>query len=373
MLKTKTISLAVLFVFVATAAGLFWLGGSLHKPLVLQGEEIIEIRPGGSLAGVMARLNERGMLGDRTDALLRRISVRGYNLLTDVSKRLHVGEYRLREDDTLITLLNRFERGDVIQRSFTIIEGWNIRDLRRALANAPGLENVVGELSDQQLMTALGLPGEHPEGWFAADTYFYTAGEKDTDILTRALKRQQNVLQRLWPERAAGLPYDKPYDALIMASIVEKETGDPTEREEIAGVFVERLERGMRLQTDPTVIYGMGDAYKGNIRRTDLQRPTPYNTYVIRGMPPTPIAMPGEAAIYAALHPAQTDALYFVARGDGSHQFSRTLDEHINAVRKYQLKRQENYRSAPPVSSAPPLEAQTETQTEVSAESSNAE
>lgn len=371
MIKTKTISLSVLLVFVAAAAGLFWLGGSLHKPLVLQGDEVIEIRPGGSLAGVMAQLTERGVLGEGTDALLRRMSVRGYNLLTDVSKRLHVGEYRLREDDTLITLLNRFERGDVIQRSFTLIEGWNIRDLRHALLNAPGLKSSLSELNDQQLMARLGLPDEHPEGWFAADTYFYTAGETDIDILTRALQRQQNVLQRLWSGRAADLPYDKPYDALIMASIVEKETGDPTEREEIAGVFVERLARGMRLQTDPTVIYGMGEAYKGNIRRADLQRPTPYNTYVIRGMPPTPIAMPGEAAIYAALHPAQTDALYFVARGDGSHQFSRTLDEHINAVRKYQLQRRENYRSAPSVEAN--IENSSAAKTEASAESSNAE
>ncbi len=202
-------------------------------------------------------------------------------------------------------------------------------------------------MDNQALMKELGKPDHHPEGWFAPDTYAYVRGDTDLELLDRALADQEQILEQAWEERAEGLPLDSPYEALILASIVEKETAVPDEREEIAGVFVNRLNQGMRLQTDPTVIYGIGDDYEGNIRRHHLQQDTPYNTYRRAGLPPTPIAMPGEASIRAALNPADTEALYFVARGDGTHVFSRTLEEHQQAVREYQLRRRKDYRSTP--------------------------
>lgn len=348
MIKPKYFSLIGLTVLIAAASGLFWLSGYLHRPLQVSGQEVVQVPTGSSLASVLSGLSQRGMLGEGTDARLSRLSARLYNLLTDVSRRIHVGEYAVEPEDSLLTLMAKLERGDVLQRPFTLVEGWDIRQLRQALAKAPGLVHTLTGIADEQLMAHLGQPPGHPEGWFAPDTYFYVAGDRDVDILRRALARQQALLESLWQNRATGLPYADPYEALIMASIVEKETGVPEERSAIAGVFVARLERGMRLQTDPTVIYGLGEAYDGNIRRRDLKQATPYNTYVIRGLPPTPIAMPGEEAVRAALNPAQTDALYFVARGDGSHWFSRTLEEHQQAVRRYQQQqRRQDYRSAP--------------------------
>ncbi len=347
MLKTKLLSLGVLALLLAFTVGLFWVSGFLHRPLPLEQTQVIEVAPGQTLSGITAELSQRDLLGEGHGKFLRKLAVRGYDFATGVSRRLHVGEYELAPGDTLISFLDRLERGDVIQRSFTVIEGWNIRELRQALAHAPGLIKTLPGISDEGLMQRLGRPDLHPEGWFAPDTYFYTAGESDVEVLARAFARQQQILEQAWQQRDPELPYTDAYDALIMASIVEKETGVAHEREEIAGVFVQRLYKGMRLQTDPTVIYGMGEAYDGNIRRRDLQQPTPYNTYVIRGLPPTPIAMPGAEAIHAAVHPAETDALFFVARGDGSHQFSSTLEQHEQAVREYQLKRREGYRSSP--------------------------
>jgi len=347
MIKTKLLSLGVLSLLLAFTVGLFWVSGFLHRPLPVSAQQVVTVSPGETLSGITAELSRRAALGEGHEKFLRKVAVRGYDFATGVSRRLHVGEYQLSPGDTLISFLGRLERGDVIQRSFTLIEGWNIRELRQALARAPELIKTLPGVSDEGLMQRLGRPDLHPEGWFAPDTYFYTAGESDVDILARAFARQQQLLEQAWQGRDADLPYSDAYDALIMASIVEKETGVPSEREEIAGVFVQRLYKGMRLQTDPTVIYGMGEAYQGNIRRRDLQQPTPYNTYVIRGLPPTPIAMPGAEAIHAAVHPAPTEALFFVARGDGSHKFSATLEEHEAAVREYQLKRREGYRSSP--------------------------
>ena len=347
MLKTKILALAVLLGLLVLVASFLLFDGSLQRPLLLEHEQVVTVQHGESLGGLLNEMAQHGWLGQGTDQKARRFSARAYNFFTGISRHLHVGEYRLSPGDSLMVLLQRLQRGEVLQRSFTLVDGWNMREVRRALQQAPGLVQTLTGLSDDDIMQRLGKPEWHAEGWFAPDTYFYTAGTSDLDILSRAFERQQKLLDQYWPDRATGLPYTEPYDALIMASIVEKETGVASERQQIAGVFVQRLLRGMRLQTDPTVIYGMGDRYHGNIRRKDLLTPTPYNTYTIRGLPPTPIAMPGDQAIYAALHPADTDALYFVARGDGTHQFSSSLEEHEKAVREYQLKRRQDYRSAP--------------------------
>lgn len=247
----------------------------------------------------------------------------------------------------LSDLLEKWRTGDTIQHRITLVEGWNFARLRQALAQNEVLEHLTGDWSGEKLMEELGYKGVHPEGRFYPDTYQFTRGQSDLDILRQASQRLHDVLAEEWQQRADNLPYDTPEQALVMASIIEKETGMASERAAISGVFVRRLNRNMLLQTDPTVIYGMGDNYKGRITRADLQRPTPYNTYTNAGLPPTPIAMVGRAAIHAALHPAEGDALYFVAKGDGSHQFSRTLQEHNRAVREYQLKRRADYRSSP--------------------------
>ncbi len=212
---------------------------------------------------------------------------------------------------------------------------------------------MTADWTDDRIMEAMGAKGAHPEGRFFPDTYLFTSSETDLDLLRRAFERMEEVLAAEWQAKAENLPYDSPYDALIMASIVERETGAVHEREEVAGVFVRRLEKGMRLQTDPTVIYGMGEKYQGRITRKDLRTHTDYNTYRIDGLPPTPIALPGREAIHAALNPAEGDTLYFVARGDGTHKFSKTLAEHQKAVRAFQLNRRSDYRSSPAPSPAP--------------------
>jgi len=228
------------------------------------------------------------------------------------------------------------------------LEGWTFQQALNHLQEQEKLSATLAGLNAQQLSAALALEGLNPEGLFFPDTYQYVYGDSDVTILKRARKLMTEVLDEAWSNRAESLPYNSAYEALIMASIVERESGHASEREDIAGVFVRRLRKGMRLQTDPTVIYGMGVAYDGNLRKKDLRKPTPYNTYVIKGLPPTPIALPGKEAIEATMHPAPGDALYFVAKGDGSHQFSASLEEHNRAVQHYQVKaRTSDYRSAP--------------------------
>lgn len=256
---------------------------------------------------------------------------------------------------TAADLLRRLDAGEVIRRSVTLVEGWNFNQVRQQLARAERLQQTLDpEASNEHVMTALGLDGIHAEGRFFPDTYQYTFGMSDREVLLRAYQRMEDVLDEVWQKRANDLPIDTPYEALILASIVEKETGVPRERGQIAGVFSRRLNMGMRLQTDPTVIYGMGEAYEGNIRRSDLREPTAYNTYTIDGLPPTPIAMPGRESLEAAVNPQSGSSLYFVARGDGSHIFSDSLREHNRAVQQYQIRqRAESYRSSPaPVSEA---------------------
>lgn len=343
----RTLLIAGLLAALIVPGTLFWLLGHLDQPLEIDQSRTFEVPAGAGLSVVMRNMAGEGWLGDERRAERIRMAVRLEALRTGLDQRLRAGEYRVSPGDTAASLLARIERGEVIQYAFTLVEGWTFRQLRDQLSGMDALVSTLGGLSDQQIMAKLGEPERPPEGWFAPDTYFFTRGETDLSLLQRALDRQQRILDDAWQSRRPDLPLETSYEALTLASIVERETGVPEERGQIAGVFINRLNRGMRLQTDPTVIYGMGERYDGRIRSADLREATPWNTYVIRGLPPTPIAMPGEAAIRATLNPEDTRALFFVARGDGSHQFSETLEEHNEAVRRYQLNRRANYRSSP--------------------------
>lgn len=251
-------------------------------------------------------------------------------------RQIRAGSYELEHGVTPRTLLMVLVRGEEATRSLVLVEGWNFRQVRAALAKAEQLKPDTYGLSDDALMAQLGRPGVAPEGRFFPDTYTYSKGSTDTALLQRALRAMDKKLDAAWAQRAPDLPVQTPDQALILASIVEKETGKAVDRAEIAAVFANRLRIGMPLQTDPTVIYGMGTQYAGNLRKKDLQTDTPWNTYTRGGLPPTPIAMPGQAALLAAVQPARSKSLYFVSRGDGSSQFSGSLDEHNRAVNKYQ-------------------------------------
>ncbi len=296
-------------------------------------QQSIDVSRGTSFKGIVAELRQQG---------LTTASPWYWRLLAEqmhVAGKLHAGEYALAPGITPRQLLADMAAGKVLQRNFTIVDGWTFAELRRALAQADVLQHDTSGLDDATIMQRIGAGGQAPEGRFLPETYAYVKGDSELDILRRAHAAMDRTLAALWPGRAPDLPLADPYQALILASIVEKETGRADERAKIAGVFVRRLENHMLLQTDPSVIYGMGARYDGNIRRSDLTADTPYNTYTRPGLPPTPIALPGKPAIEAALHPAAGDALYFVARGDGSHVFSSTLAEHNRNVDCYQRKR----------------------------------
>jgi UPF0755 protein len=303
----------------------------LDAPLALGAMPLeIEIPRGQPLAATARELAGRGVVEHPR-------WLQAYARLTGADARIKAGEYAIPAGTTPRALLALLESGAVIQRSVTIVEGWTFRDLRRALAGEPHLDNTLAGKDDAAVMAALGEPGAFPEGLFFPDTYLFGKGTTDLEILRQARDRMRRELAAAWAARAADLPLRTPYEALTLASIVEKETALATERSRIAGVFTERLRIGMRLQTDPTVIYGLGAGYDGNLRRADLERDGPYNTYTRAGLPPTPIALPGAAALRAAVNPDERDELYFVATGlpDGSHEFSRTLAQHEAAVRRY--------------------------------------
>ncbi|HHH36011.1 MAG TPA: endolytic transglycosylase MltG [Gammaproteobacteria bacterium] len=302
---------------------------SVRTPLQLDAPVRLQVAPGDTLTAVARALHRQGILAHPRYLIW-------YARWEGAADRIQAGEYALQPGMTPAQLLQRLRAGEVVQYPLTIPEGWTFRQMLQALEKSEILRHTLAGMDDAAIMVRLGHPGEHPEGRFYPDTYLFPRGTSDLDILRRAYEAMERRLDREWAQRAPGLPYRTPYEALIMASIIEKETAVPEERPRIAGVFVRRLQRGMRLQTDPTVIYGLGESFDGNLRRRDLERPGPYNTYLRRGLPPTPIALPGGEAIHAALHPAPGDALYFVARGDGSHQFSRTIEEHNAAVRRYQ-------------------------------------
>jgi UPF0755 protein len=300
----------------------------------------LDIPRGASLSSLIDRMADDGVLHNRWLA-------KGWLKLPPAEKNLRAGTVVIMPPQSTVSLLKMLQQGRVSSDSrLTVIEGITYRDLRRLLAERDSIKGT-GIADDRALLQALGAKATSPEGLFAPNTYDIGPGDTDMDVLQRLYAQQQKILEQEWAERAEGLPYASAYEALIMASIVEKETGVGEERARIAGVFVRRLQKGMRLQTDPTVIYGLGPAFDGNLKRADLMRVTPYNTYRVNGLPPTPIALPGRAAIHAALHPAEGTELYFVARGDGSHEFTSTLVEHNQAVRRYQLQKQSDYRSAP--------------------------
>ncbi|MCU1733875.1 MULTISPECIES: endolytic transglycosylase MltG [unclassified Pseudomonas] len=313
---------------------------AVKQPLHLSGEQLLDVPTGTNPNRMFYRMENSGLIDDA-------FWLRLYWRFNMAGVPLHTGEYRMTPGMTVSDLFEDWRRGDVVQYNLTLVEGWTFRQVRSALAKHDKIKHTLDGLSDSEVMDRLGHPAVFPEGRFFPDTYKFVRGMTDEELLQQAYARLEEVLAKEWAERPADLPYRDPYQALIMASLVEKETGVAQERGQIAGVFVRRMRIGMLLQTDPTVIYGMGERYNGKITRADLRESTPYNTYVIPGLPPTPIAMVGREAIHAALNPASGSSLYFVARGDGSHVFSDDLDAHNSAVREYQLKRRADYRSSP--------------------------
>ncbi len=317
----------ILLLLVALAGYFYWVSVTPLSPQ----PRIYIVQPGTSLRAFTRQLHDEKVLPD-SHSLVWLAYLKGQG------RELKAGEYRFRKGITPLELLDQVINGRVVEYPFTIIEGWNFRQVMESLNAAPRLTHTLQGLDPKQIMASLGYPGMSPEGRFYPDTYYYSAGMSDLLVLQRAFQKMDAILQQEWAARDSKAPLKTPDQALILASIVEKESSRPDERSIIAGVFANRLRMGMKLQTDPTVIYGMGDRYHGKITLNDLRRRTPYNTYVIHGLPPTPIAMPSEESLHAALNPADTKALYFVSRGDGSHEFSDNLQDQNRAVLKYQLK-----------------------------------
>ena len=327
------------FIVLALSFGVGWLWidyrGFEQTPLALpEGGAVYTLPAGGSVATLAEGLRAAGYVDESGARYLQWLA-----WTSGQAGNLKAGEYHLPPGLTPPALIDLLVSGKVVQHALTIPEGWTFRQLRAALRAHEAVRHTLDGLSDAQVMAAIGKLGEHPEGRFFPDTYHFPRGTTDVDFLARAYRRMATVLDEAWRQRPASLPLATPYEALVLASIVEKETAVPEERQQVAGVFVRRLQKGMRLQTDPTVIYGMGDEFQGDLRRRDLDADTPYNTYTRPGLPPTPIALPGKGSILAALGPAPGDSLYFVARGDGTHQFSATLDEHRKAVDRYQRRK----------------------------------
>jgi UPF0755 protein len=324
----------VLLGLLAVGGAAFWLWqqyvGFVDAPVAgLIAETNVILQRGDGLRRVLQRLEGVGIETGREEfwrLLAREMLVGG---------RIQAGEYRLPANATPRQLLQQFAAGRVLQRAFTLVEGSTFRELRLALAQAEALQQTLPGLDETEIMRRLDAEGVPAEGRFLPETYYYTRGMSDLDVLRRAKRAMDRVLERAWANRQPDLPLKSADEALILASIIEKETGIGGERREVSGVFIRRLRIGMRLQTDPTVIYGAGDSYRGVILRSHLDTDTPWNTYTRDGLPPTPIAMPGRAAIEAAVDPAPGDALYFVASGDGGHVFSRTLQEHNRAVARW--------------------------------------
>lgn len=290
------------------------------------------VESGAGLRAVARSMNEAGVVINE-DLFVVMARLTGYDT------QIKAGAYEARQGDTPRSLLERMAAGDMMQTRLTLVEGWTYARIRDELRQNPDVKQTLEDVSDAALKDRLGIDSPSLEGWFYPDTYVFTPGTSDFDILRRAYAAQKEMLDKLWAARPEGLPLKSPYEALILASIVEKETGHAQDRDRVSGVFINRLRLGMPLQTDPTVIYGMGDKYQGRIRKVDLQTDTPWNTYTRGGLPPTPIASSGRAALKAALNPESHKFLYFVSRGDGTSEFSENLNAHNRAVAKYILGR----------------------------------
>ena len=328
--RAKLLKRAFLWLVIFAIAGGAWTAHYLTTPIPLPTTPFeFNVKAGSSLRGVAQQLAQAG-------ALKQPFLFTWVGHLSGRGATIKAGNYTLDAGITPWDLLQKLTKGQVTQTKVKFIEGWTFKQIRQVLNQTSGLRHDTQALSEEEIMAKLGAPNQHPEGRFFPDTYFFSHGMSDLTILSRAHKLMQTHLDAEWRAREPNLPYATPEEALIMASIVEKETGQAAERPMIAGVFVNRLRSGMLLQTDPTVIYGMGESFDGNLRRRDLLADTPYNTYTRAGLPPTPIAMPGLGSLQAALHPAKTRAIYFVARGNGLHQFSETLAQHNQAVNRYQ-------------------------------------
>jgi len=323
----------VLLLCLATALLAIDVTRFLHAPLANTAATTVMIKPGTSFRAVVDLLADKGVLDNQR----KRIYFMAYARYVHKADGIKSGEYRVPAGQTPAQLLALLTSGKTIKYKITFIEGWTFAQMRAAVAANDVLEHTLADEDDAHIMAALGHADEKAEGRFMPDTYFFPRGTTDLSIYKRAYAAMQTFLDRAWANRAKDdIAVDTPYQALILASIIEKETAVADERKRIAGVFTRRLKKGMRLQTDPSVIYGIPD-FDGNLTRKNLRTDTPYNTYLHTGLPPTPIALPSRAAIVAALHPAAGKALYFVSKGDGTHQFSSTLSEHNRAVRKYQL------------------------------------
>ena len=339
MKRTVVFLLSLVFIVVIVGAScVMYVSSQVTAPIKLKDDTLFTIENGSNAYRTVKQLRNAGMVD--VSPFIAKVWLKFFAGSTTVKS----GSYMLRPGQSLVDAFTLFTQGDEHLFAVSLVEGLTLAQWLEALRANQDLVFDVNEQTLSNLTQGNGVDwccenAQHTEGVFLADTYFFTKGTKASDVLKRAHRALITFVSQEWEKRAEDLPLSSPYDALILASIIEKETAVPKERDMIAGVFINRLNKNMRLQTDPTVIYGIGSEFDGNITRKHLRTATPYNTYVIKGLPPTPIAMAGKAAIHAALHPLATDALYFVAKGDGSHQFSNTLKAHNAAVRKYQLKR----------------------------------
>ena len=322
---------------IAAAVAVWWIDRWSAAPLALEAPAVLVLQSGDTVADLASKIEAAGWL-EHAHLLPWVMRFRGD------AERLQAGEYRVAVGETLEGLLARLVAGDVVVHAFRIVEGSRIANVLDALGADRRFAQTLGAARPETLLVDLGLElapefGAHGEGWFFPDTYSFTAGDEDRSLLLRAYAKMRSELEAAWAARSPGVPYQNPYEALIAASLVEKETSRAEDRAHVSQVFAARLKRNMRLQADPTVIYGLGEQFDGDLTRAHLRQQTPYNTYLRKGLPPTPIALPGKAALTAALHPSGAEYLYFVARGDGSSEFSATLDAHNRAVREFQLNR----------------------------------
>ncbi|MCK4704083.1 MAG: endolytic transglycosylase MltG [Gammaproteobacteria bacterium] len=332
--KNNVVIASLVFVAVILLAFILITKQTMATPNALSESQIIEIKPGATIRSLAVQLEQHNLVKCPKLLIL-------WTRLNGDAKRIQVGEYIVQPATTLSALMDDITSGRVRQYSLKLLEGWTFKEFMQAINSHDAIKHELTDLSQKEILERLKIKHEHPEGLFFPETYNIHKNISDIDVLKRAYALTKKTLHDLWDGRDQGLPFETPYEALILASIVEKESAVEEERTLIAGVFINRLRKNMRLQTDPTVIYGMGDNYKGDIRFRDLRNDTPYNTYTRGGLPPTPIAMPGLGAIKAVMHPAKTDYLYFVAFSDnsGRHKFSSTLEEHNKAVDKYQRKK----------------------------------